>query len=72
MMLAGAVTMIPVCLIWDRLGAVNSLLPLWAGNLFASAFHLFLLRQITLPMLIIFFLGQRCFIEGIASTGIKG
>jgi len=166
MMLPGAVTMIPVFLIWDRLGMVNTLVPLWAGNLFGSAFYIFLLRQffltlprelfeaarvdganywqmfsrialplvstalivvfifefkaswtdlmrpliylqntalytlprglkavldqfgqggemqweivlaasvlVTLPMLIIFFLGQRYFIEGIATTGIKG
>lgn len=51
MMLPGAVTMIPVFLIWDRLGFVNSLVPLWAGNLFGSAFYIFLLRQfyLTLP-----------------------
>lgn len=166
MMLPGAVTMIPVFLIWDRLGLVNTLVPLWAGNLFGSAFYIFLLRQffltlprelfdaarvdganywqmftrialplvtsalivvfifefkaswtdlmrpliylqntalytlprglkavldqfgqggemqweivlaasvlVTVPMLIIFFLGQRYFIEGIATTGLKG
>ena len=51
MMLPGAVTMIPVFLIWDYLGFVNSLVPLWAGNLFGSAFYIFLLRQfyLTLP-----------------------
>jgi multiple sugar transport system permease protein len=27
---------------------------------------------ITLPMLIVFFLGQRYFVEGIATTGRKG
>jgi multiple sugar transport system permease protein len=166
MMLPGAVTMIPVFLIWDRVGLVNTLVPLWAGNLFGSAFYIFLLRQffltlprelfeaarvdganywqmfsrialplvstalivvfifefkaswtdlmrpliylqntalytlprglkaildqfgqggemqweivlaasvlVTLPMLLIFFVGQRYFIEGIATTGIKG
>ncbi len=166
MMLPGAVTMIPVFLIWDRVGLVNTLAPLWAGNLFGSAFYIFLLRQffltlprelfeaarvdganywqmftrialplvstalivvfifefkaswtdlmkpliylqnnllytlprglkalldqfgqggemqweivlaasvlVTLPMLVIFFIGQRYFIEGIATTGIKG
>lgn len=51
MMLPGAVTMIPVFLIWDALGFINSLVPLWAGNLFGSAFYIFLLRQfyLTLP-----------------------
>lgn len=166
MMLPGVVTMIPVFLVWQKLGMVNSQVPLWAGNLFGSAFYIFLLRQfylglprelfeaarvdgasyfqmwrsialpltrtalivvfifefkaswtdllkpliylqnsalytlprglkaildqfgqggemeweivlaasviVTLPMLIIFFLGQRYFIEGIATTGLKG
>jgi multiple sugar transport system permease protein len=51
MMLPGAVTMIPVYLIWNKLGFVNTLVPLWAGNLFGSAFYIFLLRQfyLTLP-----------------------
>lgn len=50
MMLPGAVTMIPVYLIWNRLGFVNTLVPLWAGNLFGSAFYIFLLRQFYLTM----------------------
>ena len=50
MMLPGAVTMIPTFLIWDRLGAVNTLTPLWAGNLFGSAFYIFLLRQFYLSL----------------------
>jgi multiple sugar transport system permease protein len=47
MMLPGAVTMIPNFLIWNALGLVNSptFAPLWAGNLFGSAFYVFLLRQ---------------------------
>jgi len=45
MMLPGAVTMVPVFLIWNSLGMVNTLTPLWAGNLFGSAFYIFLLRQ---------------------------
>ena len=51
MMLPGVVTMIPVYLIWNALGQVNSFTPLWAGNLFGSAFYIFLLRQFyrTLP-----------------------
>jgi multiple sugar transport system permease protein len=158
--------MIPVYLIWKELGFFNTFTPLWAGNLFGSAFYIFLLRQfylglprelfeaarvdgvgyfrmwwnialpltrtalivvfvfefkaswvdllkpliylrdtalftmplglktlldqfgnggemnweivmaasviVTLPMLVIFFLGQRYFIDGIATTGLKG
>lgn len=50
MMLPGAVTMIPVFLIWDALGQVGTLTPLWAGNLFGSAFYIFLLRQFFLGL----------------------
>jgi multiple sugar transport system permease protein len=50
MMLPGAVTMIPTFLIWKSLGFYNSLVPLWAGNLFASAFYIFLLRQFFLGL----------------------
>ncbi len=39
------VTLIPTFLIWNELGAVNTTLPLWAGNLFGSAFYIFMLRQ---------------------------
>jgi multiple sugar transport system permease protein len=51
MMLPGAVTMVPTYLIWDRLGLASTQVPLWAGNLFGSAFYIFLLRQffLTLP-----------------------
>jgi multiple sugar transport system permease protein len=51
MLLPGAVTMIPQFLIWDFLGWNNTLVPLWAGNLFASPFYIFLLRQffLTIP-----------------------
>jgi multiple sugar transport system permease protein len=51
MMLPFAVTMIPQFLIWDWLGWTNTLVPLWAGNLFGSAFYIFLLRQffLTIP-----------------------
>ena len=45
MMLPGAVTMIPVYLIWHRLGLANSQFPLWGTNLFGSAFYIFLQRQ---------------------------
>jgi multiple sugar transport system permease protein len=50
MMLPGAVVMIPNFLIWDALGWTNTLVPLWAGNLFASAFYIFLLRQFFLGL----------------------
>lgn len=50
MMLPGAVTMIPTFLIWNALGQVGHLTPLWAGNLFASAFYVFLIRQFFLSL----------------------
>lgn len=50
MMLPGAVTMIPTFLIWDALGQVGHLTPLWAGNLFGSAFYIFLMRQFFLGL----------------------
>ena len=50
MMLPGAVTMIPTFLIWSALGQVGTLTPLWAGNLFGSAFYVFLLRQFFLGL----------------------
>jgi multiple sugar transport system permease protein len=45
MMLPGAVTMIPVYLIWNKIHLTGTQYPLWASNLFASAFYIFLLRQ---------------------------
>ncbi|MEV0146095.1 MULTISPECIES: carbohydrate ABC transporter permease [unclassified Nonomuraea] len=50
MMLPGAVTMIPTFLIWNSLGMVDTLTPLWAQNLFGSAFYVFLLRQFFLGL----------------------
>lgn len=44
-MLPGAVTMIPVYLIWKQIHLVNTLYPLWLGNLFGSSFYIFMLRQ---------------------------
>jgi multiple sugar transport system permease protein len=44
-MLPSMVTLIPTFLIWNKLGAVNHTYPLWAGNLFGSAFYIFMLRQ---------------------------
>jgi multiple sugar transport system permease protein len=45
MMLPGAATMIPVYLIWHHVGLTGTQVPLWAQNLFGSAFYIFLLRQ---------------------------
>ena len=45
MMLPAAVTMIPVYLIWNQVGMIDTQVPLWAQNLFGSAFYIFLLRQ---------------------------
>lgn len=44
-LLPGSVTLIPTFLIWNELGAVNTIFPLWAGNLFGSSFYIFMLRQ---------------------------
>jgi multiple sugar transport system permease protein len=44
-LMPGAATMVPTFLIWNKLGAVNTFFPLWAGNLFGSAFYIFMLRQ---------------------------
>jgi multiple sugar transport system permease protein len=49
-LLPGAVTLIPTFLIWNELGAVNTFWPLWAGNLFGSAFYIFMLRQFMLTI----------------------
>jgi multiple sugar transport system permease protein len=50
MMIPGAATMIPTYLIWDSLNLTNTLTPLWANNLFGSAFYIFLLRQFFLGL----------------------
>src|SRR5215213_11201174 len=50
MMIPGAVTMIPTYLIWDSAGMTGTLVPLWAGNVFGSAFYIFLLRQFFLGL----------------------
>ncbi|WP_394816141.1 carbohydrate ABC transporter permease, partial [Clavibacter michiganensis] len=39
MMLPGAVTMIPVYLIWKETGLLGTWVPLWGANLFGSAFY---------------------------------
>jgi multiple sugar transport system permease protein len=65
MMLPGAVTMIPIYLLWNEVSlltgetgrlsfmpdiGVNTQYPLWVPNLFGSAFYIFLLRQFFLGM----------------------
>lgn len=50
MMLPAAVTLIPTFLIWQELGLANTQVPLWAQNLFGSAFYIFLLRQFFLGL----------------------
>ncbi|MBQ0905255.1 carbohydrate ABC transporter permease [Micromonospora sp. U21] len=50
MMLPQAVTMIPVYLIWNKLGLTGTQVPLWAQNIFGSAFYIFLLRQFFLGL----------------------
>jgi multiple sugar transport system permease protein len=44
-LLPAIITLVPTFLIWNELGAVNTTFPLWAGNLFGSAFYIFMLRQ---------------------------
>jgi multiple sugar transport system permease protein len=50
MMLPGAVTMIPIYLIWKDLGMLGTWVPLWGMNLFGSAFYIFLQRQFFLGL----------------------
>ncbi|NGN67397.1 carbohydrate ABC transporter permease [Streptomyces sp. A7024] len=50
MMLPGTVLMVPQYLIWDWMHLSSSQLPLWAPNLFGSAFYIFLLRQFFLGL----------------------
>jgi ABC-type glycerol-3-phosphate transport system permease component len=45
MMLPSQVTMIPVFLIFQKLGWVNTLRPLWVPSFFGTAFYIFLMRQ---------------------------
>lgn len=51
MMLPGAVTMIPVYLVFRALGWIDTLRPLWVPAFFGGAFSVFLLRQffLTIP-----------------------
>lgn len=50
-MVPSAITMVPTFLIWNELNLVGTFFPLWAGNLFGSAFYIFMLRQffLTIP-----------------------
>ncbi|NRQ31067.1 carbohydrate ABC transporter permease [Nonomuraea sp. NN258] len=50
MMLPGAVTLVPTFLVWNALGLTGTQVPLWAANLFGSAFYIFLLRQFLLSV----------------------
>lgn len=50
MMLPTAVTMIPVYMIWNSIGLATTQVPLWAANMFGSAFYIFLLRQFFLGL----------------------
>jgi multiple sugar transport system permease protein len=45
MMLPSAVTLIPTYLIWNKVHLTGTQYPLWMGNLFGSAFYIFLMRQ---------------------------
>lgn len=51
MMLPGVVTMIPLFIMFKKVGWVGSFYPLWVPSWFGSAFHIFLVRQymLTLP-----------------------
>ncbi len=49
-LLPGSVTLIPTFLIWNKIGLVGTLWPLWAGNLFGSAFYIFMIRQFMLTI----------------------
>jgi multiple sugar transport system permease protein len=50
MMLPSAVTMIPRFLIFQQLGWVDTLIPLWVPSVFGGAFEIFLLRQFMLSI----------------------
>lgn len=50
MMLPASVTMIPTYLIWKDTGLLGTWVPLFGGNLFGSAFYIFLQRQFFLGL----------------------
>jgi multiple sugar transport system permease protein len=68
MMLPGAATMIPVYLIWHRVGLTGTQVPLWGQNLFGSAFYIFLLRQFFLGLPREFFEAAR--VDGCSFFGL--
>jgi multiple sugar transport system permease protein len=51
MMIPGAVLMVPIYVLWRRLGLIGTFAPLWAPAFLGSAFNIFLLRQffMTIP-----------------------
>lgn len=49
-LLPAAATMVPTYLIWNRLHLTNTFFPLWLGNIFGSAFYIFMLRQFLLTI----------------------
>lgn len=66
--LPGAATMVPTFLIWNKLHAVGTFIPLFGGNLFGSAFYIFMLRQflLTIPQDIV----EAARIDGASYFGI--
>ncbi|MCD6519600.1 MAG: carbohydrate ABC transporter permease [Anaerolineae bacterium] len=68
MMLPRQVTLIPMFVIWYRLGALNTYWPLVLPYFFGSAYHIFLLRQffLTIPPQ----LGEAAKIDGCSEWGI--
>ena len=54
MMIPGAVLMVPIYVLWRRLGLIGTFAPLWLPAFFGSAFNIFLLRQFftTIPLAI--------------------
>ncbi len=68
MMLPTAVTMIPTYLIWNTVGLATTQVPLWAANLFGSAFYIFLLRQFFLGLPRDLFEAAR--IDGVSQWGL--
>jgi len=68
MMIPGQVTMIPIYIIFTRLGWVNNFLPLTVPSFFGAAFYIFMLRQffMTIP----FELSEAAVIDGSSEFNI--
>ncbi|MBW8002811.1 MAG: carbohydrate ABC transporter permease [Planctomycetes bacterium] len=68
MMIPFPVLMVPLFVLFSKIGWVGSLKPLWAPTFFASAFNIFLLRQffMTIPME----LSEAARIDGCSEFGI--